>query len=98
MHCEALFQRPELEGPHACEEKRGESGQGFGDINESKAGDGFEQRLGLWVHITGSKLLDLLVHSTQTRFQWRRDLADCSQSRSTRLGNSGSAMELAARV
>jgi len=43
--------------------------RGLATLMGPKPGDGFEQRLGLWVHITGSKLLDLLVHSTQTRFQ-----------------------------
>src|SRR6476659_450835 len=76
----------------------GQPGQGLGGVHWSKAGDGFNERLGFLIHARAGELCDLLIELVQTRFDGSNRLEQSHQGWTTGRGQIGSAIESAARV
>lgn len=67
----------------------GQPGQGLGGVDWSKAGDGFNERLGLRIHARAGELCDLLIERVQTPFHGSNRLEQSHQGWTTGRGQVG---------
>ena len=67
----------------------GQPSQGLDGVDWSKAGDGFNERLGLRIHAGAGELCDLLIERVQTRFHGSNRLEQSHQGWSTGRGQIG---------